>query len=512
LGRAILLAVFLAVPAASWAQAPKDPPGKKSEPSNAKALAAGVAAETVAIANGPAAVGLMLGARRMALWGDWPTNVEFWDKCDNIILAARTPDDVFQDHAQKNHGLTLAQILRDPHTYRDKAVHLEGELQQLRRLEPAQNIKDRGVSNVYEALVLTGPLGTSPVSLVVSELPAGVKLGDRLNYRVAFEALFFTKEIQGEKEPRPVPLFIGRTFRLIREPAAPDRTPRARELDTVPSIDDLLAGVEDKTDIPTPKKNVEEFWGYCETILVASRIAPQAFVRAGRANREATFAHVFNSPNSYRGKVVQVVGRLARLRRWESPEYLKQRGISHLYEAWIFDQTQGTNPWCVIFTDLPPGLKVAEKFNPPPRVTVDGFFFKKYRYHAVEDDRYTPLVISRTLRLTDGKPAAAETPGTVARSLFSFLGVLIFVAVLFIIGIVVGLSWYFRRADRQHMSRLAGLRAGPLSETPAPAAAINPFPDLFRATPEETPPPAPGSGSAAAAPPPEDRGFHFNGD
>src|SRR5262249_47880157 len=135
-----------------------------------------------------------------------------------------------------------------------------------------------------------------------------------------------------------------------------------------------------------------------------------------------------------------------------------------------------------IFTDLPPRLKVAEKFDPPPRVTADGFFFKKYRYHAVKDDRYTPLVISRTLRLANGKQAAAETPGNVAKSLFSFLGVLIFIAVLFIIGVVVGLSWYFRRADRQHKSRLAGLRAGPLPETPA------------------------------AAPPPEDRGFHFNGD
>jgi hypothetical protein len=491
--------------------AAKDPPGKKADPKlpKAKALAAALAAEIAAVGNAPTALGLLLGGRSMALWGDWdPRDDEFWERCDTIIAAARTPEENLAQQARRNKEVSLAHILRNPDKYKKKVFHLEGELTRLRSLEPGQYLKDRGVRNIYQGLILADPLASSPVTVLFTELPEGIEPGDRLKQRVAVDAVFYKKEIVGDKEPRPIPLFIGRTLKLLRPtgPVGPGERGKQKNLDRVPAIDALLVGVQDKTRTPTPKSNLEEFWGYCETIVLASRIESRAFARSARENREATFAHVFNDPDQYRGKVVHVEGRLARLRRWEAPEYVKQRGVANLYEAWIFDVTQGTNPWCVIFTDLPPGLEVGEKMNIP--VTADGYFFKKYRYTAAKDDRYTPLVIARTLHL-ENSPSAST--GAFSAQFLVLLGLMIGGAVVLIGALVFGLSWWFRRADHRHRSLLASARAEAFPDRPAVEAGVNPFADFPEITADGPKDPHPGSPAPAAPPPPEEQGFHLNG-
>jgi hypothetical protein len=491
--------------------AAKDPPGKKADLKlpNAQALAAALAAEIAAAGNAPTALGLLLGGRSMALWGDWdPRDDEFWERCDTIIAAARTPEETLAQQARKNKEVSLAHILRNPDKYKNKVFHLEGELTRLRSVEPAPYLKKGGVDHLHEGLVLADPLASSPVTVLFSKLPDGVKLGDRLKQRVAVDAVFYKKETVGDKEPRPIPLFIGRTIKPLREtgPVGPGERAKQKDLDTVPPIDALLVGVKDKTRTPTPTSNLEEFWGYSETIVLASRIGSQAFARSARENREATFAHVFNDPDHYRGKVVHVEGRLARLRCWPAPEYVKQRGVANLYEAWIFDATQGTNPWCVIFTDLPSGLDVGEKMNVP--VTADGFFFKKYRYTAANDDRYTPLVIGRTLHLEN---APSQSAGAFSAHFLVLLGLMIGGAVVLIGALVFGLSWWFRRADHRHRSMLASARAEAFPDRPAVEAGVNPFIDFPETTADGLKDAHPASPGPTAPPPPEEQGFHLNG-
>ena len=67
-----------------------------------------------------------------------------------------------------------------------------------------------------------------------------------------------------------------------------------------------------------------------------------------------------------------------------------------LYEGWIFDDLYIANPFCVLFTELPPGLHVGEKLE--YRVGFDGYFFKRYRYKDGQGTvRDCPLFIGRTL-------------------------------------------------------------------------------------------------------------------
>src|SRR5262249_9137909 len=151
------------------------------------------------------------------------------------------------------------------------------------------------------------------------------------------------------------------TLRVRSKPAPQKKAGKKEELATPPSVGPLVAFARDRTRVPTPDADAMEFWGYCETVLVASRVTPQGFAERARQNKDATFAKVFSDPDKYRGQVLHVKGTLARLRRLESPEYLKVRGIPYLYEGWVF-VAQGT-PWCVVFPDLPRGVKVGEKLN-----------------------------------------------------------------------------------------------------------------------------------------------------
>jgi hypothetical protein len=183
--------------------------------------------------------------------------------------------------------------------------------------------------------------------------------------------------------------------------------------------------------------------------------------------------------------------------------------VANVYEGWVFDATQGTNPWCVIFTDLPPGLKPGENINRP--VTMDGYFFKKYRYSAVKDDRFTPLVIGRTLRLESGAGSPAASPGAFSAHFLVLLGLMIAGAVVLIGALVFGLSWWFRRADRQHRSLLAGARGEAFPNQPSGHPAVNPFPDFLDAPANGPADAIPGSPDPGTSPPTEERGFHLDG-
>jgi len=267
----------------------------------------------------------------------------------------------------------------------------------------------------------------------------------------------------------------------------------APDPEKAPPIDNLLIGVKDRTPTPTSRRNAEEFWGYCETIVRAAQTPAKAFATSARAHRTVTFAHLLNDPDRYRGQVIPVEGRLARLRQWEPPAYVKARGVKQLYEGWIFDYTRGTNPWCVIFADLPTGIQVGEQFKEDLPVRFEGYFFKVYRYRAVNDERYTPLLIGRAVRL--GKaPVASGSAGVFSSAFVAGLSALIGGTVL----LVLGLGWWFRRGDGRLRSRLAATQGEPFREPDGESGPSDP----------------PGNGQGpdpGEVVPPVDPGFRLNG-
>src|SRR5262249_41361639 len=164
---------------------------------------------------------------------------------------------------------------------------------------------------------------------------------------------------------------------------------------------------------------------------------------------------------------IPLEGRLARLRKLDVDRFLKLRGVKQLYEGWVFGTTYAANPWCIVFTELPPGMKVGEDVD--YRVAFNGYFFKKYRYRAAKGDYFTPLLVGRTVRLTR-KPAAPSQASAFAESFVVGITGLIAGTVV----LVGGLAWWFRRGDRRLHRRLAEVHGQPLLE---PASGEHPSHD-----------------------------------
>jgi hypothetical protein len=212
----------------------------------------------------------------------------------------------------------------------------------------------------------------------------------------------------------------------------------------------------------------DEWECYCDAVAKAAKTPPQVFAEYARP--ELTYAHLFNQPQEYRGQVVHFEGQLHRVRRYDPPMLLTQAGVQHLYEGWMFAKVYGANPVCVVFTDLPPGVPVAEQMN--VQAAFDGYFFKKYRYKAADSKpgtaREVPLLIGHGPVL---QQATAEVGSSTTMWSGPLLAIL-FVLVLGTLGLAVGLHWWFRHGDSHVRRRVARARdfapplAEPVGETP----------------------------------------------
>jgi hypothetical protein len=210
----------------------------------------------------------------------------------------------------------------------------------------------------------------------------------------------------------------------------------------------LLRGITDGAPVAsglkgTPADSVE-FAAYIEALNKANLTPASAF--ANSARRDVTYAHLISDPNDYRGDVVHVEGRLKRVRRFNPP--IAADNVRDLYEGWIFIHERGAEPVCLLFTELPQGLQVADTME--VKVNFDGYFFKRYRYKAADNNpnqaREAPLLIGRTVSLLEAPLAATENDkgGDNSALLVAFMAV-----------VVLTVGW-FRRSDKRVRSRIAG--------------------------------------------------------
>jgi hypothetical protein len=253
--------------------------------------------------------------------------------------------------------------------------------------------------------------------------------------------------------------------------------------DIVPPLRaDLLDHVTDSAGLPIlpdkppagdPRKEraylilADEYEAYCDAVIKAARTPSPVF--ASHALADVTYAHLFNQPRKYRGQVVRVEGELHRVREFDAPLAVAQAGVPKFYEGWIFCNASVNDPVCVVFTDLPHGIPVAERLR--QRVSFDGYFFKKYRYKARDSKpgtaREAPLLIGHGPVAVGG-----DTAGTPSATVWT--GWLLTVLLLLVVGtlaLALALHWWFHRGDRQVRRRLAGVREAPVPDWAAAAGA-----------------------------------------
>src|SRR5262249_33043447 len=146
------------------------------------------------------------------------------------------------------------------------------------------------------------------------------------------------------------------------------------------------------------------------------------------------------------------------------------------------------NPVCILFTELPPGLKPGDKLE--VQVRFAGYFYKLYRYHSADKNkpRDAPLLIGHTVTVLEPPHEGDLNWFKQLIPLFLTLGCVVLGGLLF-------LPLSYRRADEQVRRRLAAIRLG---EFVAPAPDTPPLatPVARPVRPEDTAPrgPAPPSG------------------
>jgi hypothetical protein len=236
--------------------------------------------------------------------------------------------------------------------------------------------------------------------------------------------------------------------------------------------DGVLRVVRDNTGLSTGTPEAES---YDFVVVRAFYTSARAF--AGAVRHDLTYTHLMEDSERYRGEVVRVEGLLRRINRhpptWRADN---EGGVRDLYEAWIFPESLGAHPYCVLFVEWPAGLPRdvlgKEKINQPPTVRLDGYFFKRYRYDAAKNGgtRDAPLVIGHTLVVLVRPDELAETKSYVKSLVVVFL-----VLVAGVLFGVLGLTYWYRRNDNAIRRRLLQARAPEFILPPPDAMPVAPL-------------------------------------
>lgn len=198
----------------------------------------------------------------------------------------------------------------------------------------------------------------------------------------------------------------------------------------------------------------EEARIYADIVTRANYTSKAAFLGAVRP--DISYTHVFEEPGRYRGKVMLVEGRLLRVKRYDPPHAVALRGVNDLYEAWIYNDQLGANPFVCVFTEwnseLSPKLLSMAKIDENIRVSFAGYFIKKFRYTAIDrkaTSRDAPMLIGHGLDVLNKTGTSRASSTFVTTMIYTFIGI-----VLGLIFTVIGLTYWFRRSDNRVRQRI----------------------------------------------------------
>jgi hypothetical protein len=217
---------------------------------------------------------------------------------------------------------------------------------------------------------------------------------------------------------------------------------------------ELLDHVADDAPLPALWLNRHEVLAFDKLVLHSRQANPDVMRQSAR--RDLTFANLFGDERArHRGQLVHLEGKLRLLRHLDLPGTLQgiDEGLTELYEAWLLDRAADAF-YCVVVSDLPPGLKPSEDIDRP--VECDAYFFKRYRYETREHSadggnvqRLAPLLIGRTIRLNAESASGSAlwaVPGAVLFGTLSIVGLSVAAG--------VAVVWWFRREDHKVWARL----------------------------------------------------------
>jgi hypothetical protein len=170
---------------------------------------------------------------------------------------------------------------------------------------------------------------------------------------------------QKRPEPAEAPLVVSKKPESI----VPDRSPQ-------------FESVTDRTPI-----SLRDNAAY--SLLLDRARAHSADELAAKSRRDVVLAHLWETPDLYRGVPVHLLGSALRVLRYQS----KLSPSGWLYEAWIITPEAARVPYVCVFEDAPEGLAIGPNIS--ERVVFNGYFLKVMKYQAGDVSRGAPLLVGR---------------------------------------------------------------------------------------------------------------------
>lgn len=244
--------------------------------------------------------------------------------------------------------------------------------------------------------------------------------------------------------PRPT------TAEPVREPTDDELVKLDKTLPEWASVKDdapfVYAGKREM-DAVRMRRALEEEKAYNYVLAFAHRQPAERLRKASL--KDVPLENLFHDiRQDYLRELIHMEGQLALVTAMKPTDDLKDTGIEHLYECWVF--AKGTNKLvCLVASELPEGVTPGENQN--ARVAFDAYYFKLWHYETrkVKDPakdpekrewHKAPLFIGKTFEVTG--TATAETTYTPGM-LYGLVGGL---AALAVAGVAIGV--WFRRGDR----------------------------------------------------------------
>ena len=156
----------------------------------------------------------------------------------------------------------------------------------------------------------------------------------------------------------------------------------------------LLAAITDRqklVDVEMPAYWRLLGWAQAQTFAELSQ----------RAQRDVPFTTLYDQPENYRAKPLRLRLNVRRILDFDAPE--NSVGVKKVYEAWGWTDDSKSRPYVVVFSELPPGVKVGTEVD--HNVVFAGYFLKWMQYETYQGQRQSaPLLLGR---LQPQAPAAA---------------------------------------------------------------------------------------------------------